>query len=84
MNNALKEYFNKQAPTRPPEWFESKKGNPCMKIGEHLITVFKAKQGGFKWVINADDGRGEPKWSKGCCVTPEQAKADALNAVTLL
>jgi hypothetical protein len=64
-----------------PEWFVSRKGNPCMVVGEHLITVFKGKVG-FKWVINnTQDDEAEPLWSKDFCINAEQAKADALNAV---
>jgi hypothetical protein len=84
IDNKMKQYLDKETATKPPEWFVSKRGNPCMKVGDHLITVFKAKQGGFKWVINTNDERGEPMWSKGFCVTPEQAKADALSAVGAL
>lgn len=76
IDNKMKDYFNRDAATRPPEWFMSKNGNPCMKVGERLITVFKTKTGGYKWVINTENG--ETTWSKDSCPTAEHAKVKAL------
>ncbi len=76
IDSKVKDYFNRDAATRPPEWFQSKNGNPTIKIGEQLITVFKAKAGGYKWVINTENG--EPVWGKDMCVTADRAKEKAL------
>jgi hypothetical protein len=71
-----------QAPSAPPQWRLSKRGNPYTTVADYHIVVFKR---GDSWAFRIERTGAEQQWySERHYATEDAARSDALSAVRQL